>query len=267
MILNEKICDQFEKTELYFASDQEKSVPEFSLCFGWVKPTGFVEDNFRHIAIIYKNHDGLFYLLHHWDHFYTPNELFESEKKKNRIDDSFLFTSNCFPSLSKEIDINGDRKRATRALLANIRQGKISVLGEKTGIPYSFAFSGEAHIVVNKQGERVFLNLMDSIGLSCSTFVICVLSAMGVEIINPKSWQVRANDKKEMDKIIASIKDTCQKRNYDLKHVDNMNKEMPCPRIRPEEAFVAAAFFENEELLPKEFHFCESVGKQLLDCT
>src|SRR5262249_36648337 len=70
-------------------------------------------------------------------------------------------------------------------------------------IPYAFRYSNKNHIN-RATGE---LQLVDGLGMSCSTFVLAVFQSVDVTLVNIDTWETRPGDVERHQALIAKMKE------------------------------------------------------------
>lgn len=125
---------------------------------------------------------------------------------------------------------------------------------EVQGIPY--AFSDPQGSLDRATGAFLIGNSRH--GLTCSSFVLAVFHAVGLQLAAYGTWPVdRAGDREWQQSII----DQLQQRNAGQEHLDNIRAEIGSVRYRPEEVAAATALAPP----PAEFARVESLGQQIVD--
>jgi hypothetical protein len=118
-------------------------------------------------------------------------------------------------------------------------------------IPYSPIYEG---VYFNKSTLRYVRNATGD-GLTCATFILAVLEAIGFQLLDVRTWKSRVEDKNNIDLLLKILSDHAGQ-----EHVEAIRARPHGIRFRPEE--VAGAF--SEATLPVGFDHAEALGKQVL---
>jgi hypothetical protein len=109
---------------------------------------------------------------------------------------------------------------------------------EEYRIPYAFRHGGNTRF--NRAGE---LMLSDGLGLTCSTFVMTVFQSVEFPLVNFEGWQRRADDDARHEQLLEMMRcgiPESQIAPAPPEHVARVKAELPCTRVRPEEAAATA---------------------------
>ncbi len=126
-------------------------------------------------------------------------------------------------------------------------------------IPYAFRHGNNDRFNASN-GE---LMLVDGLGLTCSTFVLSVFESAEVPLVRLDSWKRRAEDDARHETLLARMRNGIPEQGIppaDPEHVKQVENELPCIRIRPEE-IAAAGFFDE---LPAKYEQLEPAGQWIL---
>jgi hypothetical protein len=107
-------------------------------------------------------------------------------------------------------------------------------------IPYAFRHGNNARF--NQAGE---LMLADGLGLTCSTFVLTLFQSVGVPLVNFEGWQRREDDDARHEALLDMMRCGIPASRIDPappEHVERVRAELPCIRVRPEEAAATGLF-------------------------
>jgi hypothetical protein len=107
------------------------------------------------------------------------------------------------------------------------------------------------------------LMLGDGLGLTCSTFVLAVFESAKVPLIKLTQWPARGDDHVRHQELLRMMQDGIPgfAPRAEPRHVAAVAAELPCIRVRPEEA--AAAGMANS--LPADFAKAERGGRWILE--
>lgn len=121
-------------------------------------------------------------------------------------------------------------------------------------IPYAFGMRSW----FNHAGNIV---LGDGYGLTCSTFVVKIFAAVGVNLVSHDEWPKRPEDVERQSELIELMKKGAPGvPPVPTDHISRVESELPCFRIRPEEISGAALF----DVYPVNFPDSELAGKWLI---
>lgn len=135
-------------------------------------------------------------------------------------------------------------KKALQAKCISISKRK------ESEVPYSFLYDGEyfnSDGAYNRNGENE--------GLTCSTFILAVFRSIGIEIISFEDWPSRLADQEWQEKMVPILVEKLKLPE------DGLVKQLGSPRVRPEEATVAAC----DSVHPVTFSRIEELSKELLN--
>jgi hypothetical protein len=104
------------------------------------------------------------------------------------------------------------------------------------------------------------VRLRESLGLTCSTFVVRLFEGARVPLVVESSWQTRTDARREED-LNAQTRLVSYLRKYDEAHAQAVAAQVGCTRIRAEEVAAASGLPGQ----PKHFAEVEAPGRQLLD--
>jgi hypothetical protein len=126
-------------------------------------------------------------------------------------------------------------------------------------IPYAFRMGN------NTRFSSVTGDLMlgDGLGLTCSTFVLAVFESAKVPLIDLTGWPARADDQARHQELLQMMRNGIPKLvpPADPQHVAAVAVELPCIRVRPEEAAAAGM----AETVPASFSKAERGGRWILE--
>lgn len=125
-------------------------------------------------------------------------------------------------------------------------------------IPYAFRQSNK-NIINRATGE---VELVDGVGMSCSTFVLAVFQSVGIPLVNIDTWQTREGDLARHEALLQKMRDGIPgfAPPAPSDHITLVEKEKHCMRVRPEE--VAATGMYNG--LPATFEQLVPAGEWIL---
>jgi hypothetical protein len=106
-------------------------------------------------------------------------------------------------------------------------------------IPYAFRH-GNANSFGRAAGE---LMLVDGLGLTCSTFVLTVFQSVGVPLLSFDGWKMREGDNARHETLLEKMRNGIPEFGIppaQAEHVERVQSELPCVRVRPEEAAATA---------------------------
>lgn len=113
---------------------------------------------------------------------------------------------------------------------------RVAKVNRHRGIPYAFSHPNRCFNV--ERGTYLFGPQRH--GLTCSTFVLAVFSAMGVHLIDyDADWPVRPDDEVAQ----AELVDLLKNKGADPEHVDAVSKEIGSVRYSPEDVGGAASVY------------------------
>lgn len=126
-------------------------------------------------------------------------------------------------------------------------------------IPYAFRFNRRARFS-NLTGE---LMLPDGVGLSCSTFVLTVFESCGVSLIDLTQWPARPEDEAQQARLLRFMETGIPRFSPPASpvHIARVRNELPCARVRPEEAAASAMVHDR----PATFDQVERGGRLILE--
>jgi hypothetical protein len=129
---------------------------------------------------------------------------------------------------------------------------------KKLVIPFAFRYHDNTHF--SATGELI---LGDGLGLTCSTFVLKVFEAAKVPLADASSWQPRPGDDQRHAALLQLMSTGIppQIPPAEPDRVAKVAAELPCIRVRPEEA-AAAGMADG---LRVQFHKAERGGRWLLE--
>ncbi len=162
----------------------------------------------------------------------------------------------CFVVLALEAEEEHDVRGMCRLIHDRHNSGAQSTAYR---IPYAFRH-GHNDRFNAANGE---LMLSDGLGLTCSTFVLTAFESAGVSLVNFDGWQERAEDNARHNALLEKMRNGIPEHGIppaQPEHVERLRKELPCIRVRPEEA--AATGLYND--LPINFEQLASAGAWIL---
>ena len=113
--------------------------------------------------------------------------------------------------------------------------------------------------IVNRDGEILFGG---SVGLTCATLVLAIFEAVRIPFVDYADWVARPEDDARHRRLLGMIRTGIpgQIPPADAAHIDKMEKELPCIRVRPEE--VAAIGLCDQR--PAKLSQVEPIGKLII---
>lgn len=126
-------------------------------------------------------------------------------------------------------------------------------------LPYGFGQPNNAQ--VNSDGELVWGN---GAGLTCSTFVLALFDAARIPFIDLSGWVRRPDDEVRHASLLRKMEVGIPEHDIlpaDGSHVAKVRAELPCIRVRPEEAAAAGL----SPTRPAPFSLVERTGRWILE--
>ena len=125
-------------------------------------------------------------------------------------------------------------------------------------IPYAFRYTNKARI--NRATGEV--QLVDGLGMSCSTFVLAVFQSVEIRLVDMATWKARADDITRHEQLLQKMRDGIPDFADPAPpaHIALVARETTCLRVRPEE--VAATGMIND--LPATFEQLETAGTWIM---
>jgi hypothetical protein len=116
-------------------------------------------------------------------------------------------------------------------------------------IPYAFKYSNKNGI--NRATGEV--QLVDGLGMSCSTFVLAVFQSVGITLVNIETWQERPGDLARHEGLLNKMR-SGEYGEVPPDHITLVEQEKNCMRVRPEEV-AATGLYDDfpttfEQLVP-----------------
>ena len=148
-----------------------------------------------------------------------------------------------------ETDIVDDKLRLVAAFARRVHRSH-----QDGKVPYALRLAATR---LNHQG-RLLLGTSER-GLTCATFVILVFREMGVDLIDPYTWEQRSVERVAED-TAAQIALVDLLRKMDPTHAAAVEAEVGCLRFRPEEVAAASA----NPPRPVEFGRAEGFGRRVV---
>ena len=148
-----------------------------------------------------------------------------------------------------EADVVDDKLRLVAAFARRVHRSH-----QNGKVPYALRL---ATTRLDRQG-RLFLGTSER-GLTCATFVILVFREMGVELIDPDTWEQRSDERVAEDNA-AQIALVEMLRRENPTHAAAVALEVGCLRFRPEEVAAASA----NPPRPVKFGRAEGLGRQVV---
>src|SRR5262249_43390925 len=101
-----------------------------------------------------------------------------------------------------------------------------------------------------------------SLGASCASFVLIVLSAAGINlVVEGDEWPYRPGpDDARHNELLTAL----AAHGADQAELDRVRSELPCPRVAPEEV-AGAAMFPDLPDLPADQPFAERAATWIID--
>ena len=198
-------------------------------------------DGGNHAGFLVKNRDktSIYHLL--W-HFKLKNDSIDTLTKKKYYK---LVRWSEVKELTLQYDKSGARCMAVVLFLETAFEA-----GEHS-VPYGINFSKTEF----SPNGNINFGLGEH-GLTCSTFVVCLLASKNVQLINLQSWPPpKPEDYKFREEIIEEMK---KEKKISAVHINNIVNEPFNYRIRPEEVIAAA----NCTSLPASYAYCASLGEK-----
>jgi hypothetical protein len=187
----------------------------------------------RHIGVMHRERNASFFFLHLAWHCDLRNDA-------NRP---------AYLSVWVAPNVPSERQRTIAAFCRRVWRKN-----EKGGIPYAFS---------NPQGalnptSGAYLVGPSRLGLTCSSFVLAVLDAAGLQVADYASWPAdRAGDREWQQTIIHQL----ESQQTQQAHIEHIRSEIGAMRFRPEE--VAAATAQAPPAIA--FHRAAELGRQILN--
>jgi len=187
----------------------------------------------RHIGVMHRDSNGQLQFLHLAWHCRLQNDDHRPE----------------YLSLWVAPSVPAERQRIIAAFCRRVWRKN-----ERDGIPY--AFSNPQDSLDPATGE--FLVGPTRFGLTCSSFVLALFHAAGLQLAVYESWPAdRAGDREWQQSIIAEL----ESKHTEQRHIDHLRSEIGAVRFRPEEVAASAAHAPP----PAEFQRAEPLGQQILN--
>lgn len=187
----------------------------------------------RHIGILHRNRNAHLQFLHLAWHCRLRND-------DNRPDYLSVWVAPSVPA---------QRQRIMAAFCRRVWRKN-----ERDGIPYAFS---------NPQGSLdpatgAFLIGPTRFGLTCSSFVLAVFHAAGLQLADYESWPAdRDGDSQWQQSIIAEL----NSQQTEQGHIEHLRSEIGAVRFRPEEVAASTAHAPP----PVAFQQAEEGGQQILN--
>jgi hypothetical protein len=106
-------------------------------------------------------------------------------------------------------------------------------------IPYAFRYTNKANI--NRATGEV--QLVDGLGMTCSTFVLAVFQSVEIRLVNIETWQAREDDVARHESLLKKMRG--EEPGFEPApddHIEQVAKEVNCMRVRPEEVAATGMF-------------------------
>jgi len=197
-------------------------------------------DNGTHTGVLHRDRGTLFVLDLLW------HEALRSRPCRDE-----------FACVVPNIDEDAKNDVAALCRLINTRQQNPDPT-RRYLIPYAFRFGNNVRFNI-QSGE---LMLGDGLGLTCSTFVLAVFESARVPLIDLNGWKERPKDEERHRSLLEQMRSGIPPNILPAEpgHVQRVEKELPCIRVRPEE--VAAAGMSDDP--PANFYQVEAAGRWIL---
>lgn len=108
----------------------------------------------------------------------------------------------------------------------------------KNHLPYAVNFDGA---LIDQATNLIDFSNGESVGLTCSSFSMLVFERFGLSLVDSKTWKTRDSDE-DWHRLIV---DALRRSRIEEEHVNIVEKEIPCSRIRPEE-IASSCSIENK---------------------
>ncbi|MEX2139712.1 MAG: hypothetical protein WD894_10650 [Pirellulales bacterium] len=187
----------------------------------------------RHIGVMHRDRNASYHFLHLAWHCLLRNDADRP----------------AYLSVWVAPNVPAERQRTIAAFCRRVWRKN-----ERNGIPYAFS---------NPQGafdpaSGAFLIGPSRFGLTCSSFVLAVLHAAGLQVADYSTWPAgRAGDREWQQKIILDL----ESQQTEQVHIEHLRSEIGTVRFRPEE--VAAATVHAPPAVG--FQQAEELGRQILN--
>jgi hypothetical protein len=187
----------------------------------------------RHIGVMYRERNAKYHFLHLAWHCRLRND-------SDRPD---------YLSVWVAPNVPAERQRSIAAFCRRVWRKN-----EKNGIPYAFS---KPHGALDPTTGS-FLIGPSRFGLTCSSFVLELLNAAGLQVAEYASWPVgREGDREWQQAIIAQL----ETQGAEQEHIEHLRGEIGAVRFRPEE--VAAATAHAPPAVG--FQQADELGRQILN--
>jgi hypothetical protein len=198
-----------------------------------VVAVGEPTSNQRHIGIMHRDRNAHLQFLHLAWHCRLRND-------DNRPDYLSVWVAPSVPA---------ERQRSIAAFCRRVWRKH-----ERDGIPYAFSHPSRSL----DPATGAFLIGPSRFGLTCSSFVLAVFHAAGLQLADYESWPVnRDGDREWQLSIIAEL----ELRQTEQGHIDHLRGEIGAVRFRPEEVAASTAYAPP----PVVFQQAEKGGQQILN--
>lgn len=126
-------------------------------------------------------------------------------------------------------------------------------------LPYGFTQPRNPSIT--RDGEILW---DEGVGLTCSTFVLAMFEAARVPWVDLSGWRRREGDDARHLELLSMMREGVEEFAIEpasAAHIENVEKQLPCIRVRPEEAAAPGL----SEHLPLGFEEAERLGGWILE--
>jgi hypothetical protein len=199
-----------------------------------------VEGRF-HVGLAYRRKDSEAQVLH---------LLFHAFLKSESIQES-MFQANILKTYWVQLDVDKDRIFSVVKWCRKIALADLKIL---YGIYYNGGTFNDESIIALAPGE---------VGWTCATFILALLKAAQIDLIDFSSWQERSNEDLEFHNyIVEGLKNLRANRGEVVitkEHIEAVEKERGCIRIRPEEVTGAC----SKSTFPVSFNSASNSGAKI----
>lgn len=199
----------------------------------WVVVAVGEHQNQRHIGVMHRDSNGQLHFLHLARHCHLRNDHHRPK----------------YLSVWVAPGVPAERQRIVAAFCRRVWRKN-----ERDGIPYAFSNPQDSL----DPATGAFLVGPTRFGLTCSSFVLALFHAAGLQLAVYESWPAdRAGDREWQQSIIAALESL----QTEQVHIDHLRGEVGAVRFRPEEVAASAAHAPP----PTEFQWAEPFGQQIVN--
>lgn len=163
-----------------------------------------------HVGVVHRGYTGPARLLHLAFHAFLVDEQLPSD------DLHYVWV---------ELNLDSDRAEAVAGLCRRIAK-------RPPEVPYGLVYEGGS---LADDGTAKFAG--QEIGFTCSTYVLALLAAAGIRLLELRSWPSRSSDAAWHERVVQMLEDYRRRHPERLTagHVNKVRSEKVCARFRPEE--------------------------------